>query len=201
MFKEFREFALRGSVVDMAVGMVIGAAFGTSVKSFVDDVLMPPIGLLLGKVDFANLFLVLKAGAPAPPYLSLADARDAGAVTLNYGAFANTIVSFLILAFAVSLLPVRHRPGGGSLPPLHLGGHPRLAPRRGMVAGRPLRGLRASGGVRSGAVRLAAGVLARQHAPVAARGLAFPVLLLVEGEDGVGREQRAPPPQWSRGEG
>ena len=104
MFKEFREFALRGSVVDMAVGIVIGAAFGTSVKSFVDDVLMPPIGLLLGKVDFANLFLVLKAGAPAPPYLSLADARDAGAVTLNYGAFANTIVSFLILAFAVFMV-------------------------------------------------------------------------------------------------
>lgn len=102
MFKEFKEFVMRGNVVDMAVGIVIGAAFGGIVKSFVDDVLMPPIGLLLGHVDFANLFIVLKEGAKAAgPYASLAAARAAGAVTLNWGTFINTIISFLIIAFAV----------------------------------------------------------------------------------------------------
>lgn len=104
MLKEFREFAMRGNVVDMAVGIIIGAAFGTIVKSLVADVLMPPIGLLLGSVDFTNLFIVLKSGAQAGPYPTLADASSAGAVTLNYGAFINTIVSFLIVAFAVFVL-------------------------------------------------------------------------------------------------
>ncbi|HEY3644643.1 MAG TPA: large conductance mechanosensitive channel protein MscL [Gammaproteobacteria bacterium] len=105
MFKEFREFAMRGNVVDMAVGIIIGGAFGTIVKSLVDDMIMPPIGLLLGNVDFANLFVVLKQGTKAaPPYTNLAEAHAAGAVTLNYGQFINNVVSFIILAFAVFLL-------------------------------------------------------------------------------------------------
>ena len=105
MLKDFKEFAMRGSVVDMAIGIVIGAAFGSIVKSFVDDVLMPPIGLLLGNVDFSNLFITLKEGAKAAgPYASLAAAKAAGAVTLNLGLFINTIISFLIIAFAVFLV-------------------------------------------------------------------------------------------------
>jgi large conductance mechanosensitive channel len=105
MFKDFKEFVMRGNVVDMAVGIVIGAAFGTIVKSFVDDVLMPPIGLLLGNVDFANLFTVLKEGTKAAgPYASLAAAKTAGAVTLNWGTFINTVISFIIIAFAVFLV-------------------------------------------------------------------------------------------------
>jgi large conductance mechanosensitive channel len=104
MFKEFKEFAIRGSVVDMAVGIIIGAAFGAIIKSLVADIIMPPIGLLLGNVDFANLFLVLKQGAAAGPYPSLADAQKVGAVTLNYGVFINTIISFVIIAFAVFFL-------------------------------------------------------------------------------------------------
>jgi len=104
MFKEFKEFAMRGNVVDMAVGIVIGAAFGTIVKSFVSDVLMPPIGLLLGGVDFSNLFAVVKEGAPVGPYAALADAQAAGAVTVNYGMFINTVISFLIVAIAVFLV-------------------------------------------------------------------------------------------------
>lgn len=105
MLKEFKEFAMRGNVVDMAVGIVIGAAFGTIVKSFVDDVLMPPIGLLLGNVDFSDLFVTLKEGSKAAgPYVSLAAAKAAGAVTLNLGAFINTVISFLIIAFAVFLV-------------------------------------------------------------------------------------------------
>ena len=105
MFKEFREFAMRGNVVDMAVGIIIGAPFGAIVKSLVSDVLMPPIGMLLGNVDFTNLFLVLKGGAGAAgPYATLADAQAAGAVTINYGLFVNNIISFLIVAFAVFLL-------------------------------------------------------------------------------------------------
>ena len=107
MFKEFKDFAMRGNVVDMAVGIIIGAAFGTIAKSLVDDVIMPPIGLLLGGVDFAGLFIVLKAGTVAGPYASLAAAQEAGAVTINYGVFINTVISFLIVAFAVFLL-VRH---------------------------------------------------------------------------------------------
>jgi large conductance mechanosensitive channel len=104
MLKEFREFAMRGNVVDMAVGIIIGAAFGTIVKSLVSDVIMPPIGLLLGNVDFSNLFVVLKQGATAGPYASLADAQAAGAVSINYGAFINTVISFIIVAFAVFLV-------------------------------------------------------------------------------------------------
>lgn len=104
MLKEFKEFAMRGNVVDMAVGIIIGAAFGSIVKSLVDDVIMPPIGLLLGNVDFSNLFIVLKQGAVAGPFATVAEAQKAGAVTLNYGVFANTIISFVIVAFAVFLL-------------------------------------------------------------------------------------------------
>lgn len=104
MFKEFKEFAIRGNVVDMAVGIIIGAAFGAIVSSLVADVIMPPIGLLLGKVDFSNLFVVLEAGTTPGPYETLAAAKQAGAVTLNIGVFINTIISFLIIAFAVFLV-------------------------------------------------------------------------------------------------
>ena len=104
MFKEFKEFAMRGNVIDMAVGIIIGAAFGTIIKSLVSDVIMPPIGLLLGNVDFTNLFLVLKSGTTPGPYVALTDAQAAGAVTINYGAFLNTVVSFIIIAFCVFLL-------------------------------------------------------------------------------------------------
>jgi large conductance mechanosensitive channel len=104
MLKEFREFAVRGNVVDMAVGIIIGAAFGKIVDSLVKDVIMPPIGLLLGKVDFSNLFVVLREGAAAGPYLSVEAAQKAGAVTFNYGVFMNTVISFVIVAFAVFLL-------------------------------------------------------------------------------------------------
>ena len=104
MLREFREFAMRGNVVDMAVGIIIGASFGAIVKSLVDNVIMPPVGLLLGNVDFANLFLILKPGSTAGPYATVAAAHGAGAVTLNYGAFINTLISFLIVAFAVFLL-------------------------------------------------------------------------------------------------
>jgi large conductance mechanosensitive channel len=104
MLKDFKEFVMRGNVVDMAVGIVIGAAFGAVIKSLVADVIMPPIGLLLGNVDFSNLFIILKTGKVAGPYVSLAAAQAAGAVTLNLGLFINTIVSFVIVAFAVFLL-------------------------------------------------------------------------------------------------
>jgi large conductance mechanosensitive channel len=105
MLKEFREFAMRGNVVDMAVGIIIGAAFGAIVKSLVDDVIMPPIGMLLGNVDFSNLYVVLKESATAAaPYASLVEAKKAGAVTLNYGVFINAVVSFTIVAFAVFML-------------------------------------------------------------------------------------------------
>ncbi len=105
MFKEFKEFAMRGNVLDMAVGIIIGGAFGTIIKSMVDDVLMPPIGLGLGNVDFSNLFVVLKEGTKATaPYVALADAKAAGAVTINYGLFINSVVSFVIVAFCVFLL-------------------------------------------------------------------------------------------------
>ena len=105
MMKEFKEFAVKGNVMDMAVGIIIGAAFGTIVKSLVADVIMPPIGLLLGGVDFSNLFLILKDGAAGlGSYASLADAQAAGAVTLNYGQFINTIISFVIVAFAIFMV-------------------------------------------------------------------------------------------------
>lgn len=102
---EFKKFAMRGNVMDMAVGIIIGAAFGKIVDSLVKDMIMPPLGILLGKIDFANLFFVLKDGAGAPaPYASLSAAQQAGAVTLNFGAFLNTIISFIIVAFAVFML-------------------------------------------------------------------------------------------------
>jgi large conductance mechanosensitive channel len=104
MFKEFKEFAMRGNVLDMAVGIIIGAAFGTIVTSLVNDVIMPPIGLLLGNVDFYNIFAVLKEGKTVGPYASVAAAKAAGAVTLNVGVFINTIINFLIVAFAIFLL-------------------------------------------------------------------------------------------------
>ena len=104
MFKEFKEFAVKGNVVDMAVGIIIGAAFGAIVKSLVSDMLMPPLGLLLGNVDFSNLFVVLKEGATVAPYASLSDAQKAGAVTINYGLFVNSVISFGIVAFAVFML-------------------------------------------------------------------------------------------------
>ena len=104
MWKEFKKFAMRGNVIDMAVGIIIGTTFGVIVKSLVSDVIMPPIGMLLGKVDFANLFIILKEGKIAGPYASLAGAQEAGAVTVNYGIFANTIVNFIIVAFALFLI-------------------------------------------------------------------------------------------------
>jgi large conductance mechanosensitive channel len=104
MLKEFKEFAMRGNVVDMAVGIIIGGAFGTIVKSLVSDVMMPPIGLMLGGVDFSDLFLTLKDGVTAGPYATLAIAQKAGAVTISYGLFINAVISFLIVAFAVFLL-------------------------------------------------------------------------------------------------
>jgi len=104
MFKEFKEFAMRGNVVDLAVGVVIGAAFGKIVDSLVKDVIMPPLGFLIGKVDFTNMFLVLAEGTAPGPYASIDAAHKAGAVTLNYGNFINTCISFLIVAFAIFLV-------------------------------------------------------------------------------------------------
>ncbi len=104
MFKDFKEFAMKGNMIDMAVGIVIGAAFGTIITSLVADIIMPPIGLLLGNVDFANLFLLLKEGKVPGPYGSVAAAKAAGAVTLNIGIFINTIISFLIIAFSVFIV-------------------------------------------------------------------------------------------------
>jgi large conductance mechanosensitive channel len=104
MLKEFKEFAMRGNVADMAVGIIIGAAFGTIVNSLVQDVIMPPIGLLLGNIDFSNLFLVLKDGKVAGPYATVAVAKAAGAVTINIGIFINTVISFVLVALAVFLL-------------------------------------------------------------------------------------------------
>lgn len=100
MFKEFKEFAMKGNVLDMAVGIIIGAAFGKIITSFVADVLMPPIGMLMGGMDFSNLFVTLSGGE----FASLAAAKEAGAATLNYGVFLNTIIDFLIVAFAIFLL-------------------------------------------------------------------------------------------------
>jgi large conductance mechanosensitive channel len=104
MLDEFKKFAVRGNVVDMAVGIIIGAAFGKIVDSLVKDLIMPPVGMLLGNVDFTNLFVVLKPGAVAGPYLTIDAAQKAGAVTFNYGLFINTVITFLIVAFAVFLL-------------------------------------------------------------------------------------------------
>jgi large conductance mechanosensitive channel len=105
MVKEFRDFIMRGNVIDLAVALIIGAAFGAIITSLVADIIMPPIGLALGRVDFANLFLVLKDGAKAAgPYASLDDAKAAGAVTVNYGVFVIKVVTFLIVAFVVFMI-------------------------------------------------------------------------------------------------
>lgn len=104
MLNEFKKFAMRGNVVDMAVGVIIGVAFGKIVDSLVKDLIMPPLGLLLGEVNFSNLFLILKAGSAPGPYGTLEAAQKAGAVTFNYGLFTNTVFSFVIIAFAVFLL-------------------------------------------------------------------------------------------------
>ena len=101
MFKEFREFAVKGNMVDMAVGIIIGAAFSTIVGSLVDDIIMPPIGLILGDVDFSQIFIVLSQGTPEGPYLSVEAAKEAGAVTWNIGLFANAVFKFLIVAWAL----------------------------------------------------------------------------------------------------
>ncbi|NHK28409.1 large conductance mechanosensitive channel protein MscL [Parvularcula flava] len=100
MLKEFQKFAVKGNMIDMAVGIIIGAAFGTVVKSLVDDIIMPPIGMLLGGVDFTDLFIPLAGG----DYASLIEAQEAGAPTLNYGLFINNVIAFLIVAFAVFIL-------------------------------------------------------------------------------------------------
>jgi large conductance mechanosensitive channel len=104
MLKEFKEFAVKGNVVDMAVGIIIGVAFGTIVQSLVNDIIMPPIGMLMGDVDFQDLFVVLSQGTEPAPYASLEAARAAGAVVIAYGSFINTVIAFLIVAFAVFLL-------------------------------------------------------------------------------------------------
>jgi large conductance mechanosensitive channel len=104
VLKEFKKFALRGNVIDLAVGVVIGAAFGAIVTSLVNDIIMPPIGLALGGVNFNNLMWILKEGTPPAPYATPADAAAAGAVTMNYGHFFNTIITFVIIAFVVFLL-------------------------------------------------------------------------------------------------
>ncbi len=104
MFKEFREFATRGNALDLAIGLVLGTAFSGVVNTLVNGVIMPPIGLILGGADFTDLFLVLKQGVPAGPYISLLAAQEAGAVTLNYGLFVNAVITFMVVAFAMFLL-------------------------------------------------------------------------------------------------
>lgn len=105
MWNDFKAFIMRGNVVDLAVAVVIGASFGAIVKSLVDDIIMPPIGLVVGRLDFSNLFVVLKDGTKTPPpYETIAQAHDAGAVTLNYGAFINNVIAFLIVAAAVFMI-------------------------------------------------------------------------------------------------
>jgi large conductance mechanosensitive channel len=104
LMKEFREFAVKGNVVDLAIGLIIGAEFGKIVNSLVTDIVMPPIGLIIGGVDFKNLYILLKEGAVAAPYASLPDAQKAGAVTVNIGAFITTLITFTIIAFAVFMV-------------------------------------------------------------------------------------------------
>ncbi len=104
MLQDFKEFAVKGNMLDMAVGIIIGAAFGTIIGSLVNDLLMPPIGLALGGVDFSDLFVVLSSGDPAGPYATLEAAKEAGAVTLNWGVFINSIISFLIIGFSVFMV-------------------------------------------------------------------------------------------------
>src|SRR5512143_3877322 len=100
MLKEFRDFAMKGNVLDMAIGIIIGVAFGKIISSFVADIMMPPLGLLMGKVDFTNWFVTLSGGS----YATLAQAREAGAVTLNYGTFLNTVIDFVIIAFVIFMM-------------------------------------------------------------------------------------------------
>lgn len=104
MLQEFKEFALKGNMLDMAVGIIIGAAFGAIVSSLVDDIIMPPIGLLLGGVDFSSIFLVLKGGAEGATYATVEAAKDAGAVTWNVGLFINAVIKFMIVAFALFIV-------------------------------------------------------------------------------------------------
>ena len=104
MLQEFKDFAMKGNFVDMAVGIVIGAAFGTIVKSFVDDIIMPAVGVMTGGVDFGNMFWVIKQGAEGVSYTTIAAAKEAGAVTINYGLFINALVTFLIVAFALFMV-------------------------------------------------------------------------------------------------
>lgn len=101
MLKEFKEFAIKGNVIDLAVGVIVGSAFGTVVKSLVDDIIMPPIGFVLGNVDFANLFIVIKDGSLPGPYNTTTDAAKAGAIAIKYGLFINTLVSFIIISFSI----------------------------------------------------------------------------------------------------
>jgi large conductance mechanosensitive channel len=107
MLKDFKAFLLRGNVIDLAVGIVIGAAFGAIVTSFVKDIIMPPIGILLGNIDFSELMIVIQQGNPAGPYLTVDAAKEAGAVTINYGLFTMAVISFLIIAAAVFFFVVR----------------------------------------------------------------------------------------------
>ncbi|MFT5571808.1 MAG: large conductance mechanosensitive channel [Cryomorphaceae bacterium] len=104
MFQEFKDFAMKGNFVDMAVGIVIGAAFSTIVKSFVDDIIMPAVGVATGGVDFANMFMVIKEGTQGASYATLAAAKEAGAVTINYGLFINALMTFVIVAFALFIV-------------------------------------------------------------------------------------------------
>jgi len=117
MLKEFKDFALKGNVLDMAVGIVIGAAFGKIIDSLVKDVIMPPIGLMMGGVDFSNMFAVLKQGTTAGPYATVEIAQKAGAVTWNYGIFINTIIAFLIVAFAIFMLVKAYNKAKKAEPP------------------------------------------------------------------------------------
>jgi len=104
MFKEFKEFAMKGNLVDMAVGLTLGAAFGALAASFVGDVFSPPLGLLLGGVDFSNMFVVLRDGAPPGPYAIIAEAKAAKALVLTYGVFLNAVINFLIVSFAMFMV-------------------------------------------------------------------------------------------------
>ncbi len=104
MLQEFKDFAMKGNFVDMAVGIVIGAAFGTIVKSFVDDIIMPVVGMLTGGVDFSNMFMVIKDGAEGAQYATVAAASEAGAITINYGLFINSVITFLIVALALFMV-------------------------------------------------------------------------------------------------
>lgn len=104
MLKEYKEFAMRGNVLDLAIGIIIGTAFGAVINSLVVDILMPPLGLIFGGSDFSNLFILLKSGATSGPYDSLLAAQEAGAVTINIGVFINTVISFIVIAYAIYLL-------------------------------------------------------------------------------------------------